>query len=90
MPVIVKVCNIKILEELEKIYLQNNIDYTINKFSNEKTLINLIPFLQNDKKNNDEKINFILLKRIGKTTKPNSFKISIKNIKKYCKAIAQY
>ncbi len=88
--VIKKVCNIKILEELEKIYFENNISYTINKFSNEKTLINLIPFLKNDKKNNDEKINFILLKRIGKTTKPNSFKISIKNIKKHCKAIAQY
>ena len=31
-----------------------------------------------------------LLKKIGKTTKPNSFKISIKNLKNISKAIAQY
>ena len=39
---------------------------------------------------NDEKINFILLKKIGQTTKPNSYKISIDNVKKYSKPIARY
>ena len=53
-------------------------------------IINLIPFLKNDKKNNDEKINFILLKKIGKTTKPGSFKISIDELRKKSKIIAQY
>ena len=42
------------------------------------------------KKNNDEKINFLLLNKIGKTELPNKFKISIKNLEKYSKAIAQY
>ena len=51
---------------------------------------NLIPYLKNDKKNNDDKINFILLKKIGQTTKPNSYKISIDKVKQYSKLIAQY
>ena len=31
--------------------------------------------------NNDNKINFILLKKIGSTSTPNSFKMSIKELK---------
>ena len=37
-----------------------------------------------------EKINFILLKKIGKTTAPNKFKMSVKNLKKDINAINQY
>ena len=41
-------------------------------------------------KNEDEKINFILLKNIGTTTQPNKNKISIKNLKQNVKKITQY
>ena len=41
----------------------------------------------NDKKNNDSKINFILLKKIGQTTSPNSYKISSSELKKIFKKI---
>ena len=58
--------------------------------SNPNKINNLIPYLINDKKNNDDKINFILLKRIGKTTLPNKFKISISKLKKLSKFIARY
>ena len=75
---------------MKKIYIQNKLDYTFTKYANYKTLIKLIPYLKNDKKNNDDKINFILIKNIGNPTKPNSFKISVSNLKKYCKIIAQY
>ena len=57
-------------------------NYTYKSYSNIKSIKGLINYLKNDKKNNDEKINFILLKKIGKTTKPNSYKISIKDFKK--------
>jgi len=43
-----------------------------------------------DKKNNDKKINFILLKEIGKTALPNKYKISLNNLKKISKTIVQY
>ena len=44
----------------------------------------------NDKKNNDEKINFILLKRIGKTALPNRYKISTNELKKHIRRFTQY
>ena len=37
----------------------------------------------NDKKNDDQKINLILLKSIGKTTNPGTFKLSVKEMKKH-------
>jgi 3-dehydroquinate synthetase len=36
----------------------------------------------NDKKNNDFKISLILLKRIGKTTAPGKFKITLNRMQK--------
>ena len=72
------------------IYEKNDLSYTLKKYSDYKEINSLIPYLKNDKKNNDEKINFILLNRIGKTTQPNKYKISIKELAKYAKSIAQY
>ena len=71
------------------IYKDNNLIYTIKKYSSPKEIASLIPYLKNDKKNNDEKINFILLKKIGKTTLPNKYKISLKDLKKNTKNIIQ-
>ena len=85
-----KICSIKTINEINQIYNENNLNYTYKKYSNQSSIINLIPFLKNDKKNNDEKINFILLKKIGKTTQPNKCKISLNNLKKMSKFIAQY
>ena len=85
-----KICKRKILNEVEDLYKKNKLDYTIKNFRSEQSIKNLIPFIKNDKKNDDEKINFILLKSIGKTTKPNSQKISISNIKKYARAMSLY
>ena len=78
------------MNEVEDLYKKNKLDYTIKNFRSEKSIKNLIPFIKNDKKNDDEKINFILLKSIGKTTKPNSQKISISKIKKYAKTMSLY
>ena len=41
-------------------------------------------------KYNGDKINFILLKKIGKTTLPGKYKISLTNLKKYSRSIVQY
>jgi 3-dehydroquinate synthetase len=73
-----------------KIYTANNLNYAFNKYKNPKEINSLIPFLKNDKKNNDEKINFILLNRIGKTTMPNKYKISINELKKHVRLFTQY
>ena len=84
------ICNIKIFKEIKKIYDDNNLEYTYKKYSNQNSINALIPYLKNDKKKNDDKINFILLRKIGKTTNPNKNKISIQQLKKLSKSIAQY
>ena len=88
--VIKKICSINVLKQIENIYLQNNLAYTIKKYSHQNEINKLIPYLKNDKKNNDDKINFILLKNIGKTALPNKSKISVKSLKKLSKTISQY
>ena len=85
-----KICSLKTLNHIENIYKKNNLSYTYKKYSNYAAINNLIPYLKNDKKNNDNNINFILLKKIGKTALPNKSKISINNLKKLSKSISQY
>ena len=87
--VIKKVCSKKTLSKIKDIYKKNNLDFTYEKYSKEKLINKLIPYLKNDKKNNDSKINFILLKNIGKTCLPNSNKITINDLKKRSKSISQ-
>ena len=65
----------------------------INKISKIKKIETKKPKLIkifSNKKNNDEKINFILLNKIGKTTMPNKYKISINELKKNIKRFTQY
>ena len=84
------ICKKNTLNEVMKLYADNNLNYTLKNISSYNWIKSLIPFLKNDKKNNDEKINFLLLKKIGQTDKPNKFKISAKDLLKYCKTISQY
>ena len=88
--VVKKVCLPETLGKIKNIYLKNNLDFTFKKYSNQSAIDKLIPYLKNDKKNNDNKINFILLKSIGKTVLPNRSKISIKNLQNISKTISQY
>ncbi len=88
--IVKKVCNTKTLNDLVEIYTENKLNYTLDKFKTYKEINRLIPYLKNDKKNNDEKINFILLNKIGKTTKPNRYKLSISELKKNIKNFIQY
>ena len=85
-----KICSGKTYDEIKNIYKQNSLDYTFKKYSNKKEINKLLPFLKNDKKNNDGKINFILLEKIGKTTLPYKNKLSLKNLKDIAYAITQY
>ena len=85
--VLKKVCSIKTLDQMKNIYIKNSLDFTYRKYSKKNSIDNLIPYLKNDKKNNDDKINFILLKSIGKTALPNRYKISTNDLKKRSRSI---
>ena len=63
---------------------------TIKNVSDSKWIRSLIPFLKQDKENDDEKINFLLLKKIGLTDLPGKFKISTTKIKTCAKTISLY
>jgi 3-dehydroquinate synthase len=84
-----KTCTFQTVEEIKQIYKKNNLNYTYKKYLKTNEIKKLIPYLKNDKKNNDEKINFILLKKIGQTTPPNKFKISTGSLNMLSKLIAQ-
>ncbi len=74
--VLKKICSKNTLLEIKNIYKNNKLNYELrNKFKNIK-INKLLNFMQNDKKNNDKKINLILLRKIGKTTMPGKFKFS--------------
>ena len=88
--VIRKVCNRKVLKDILNIYEVNNLNYVFRKYNNPKEISSLIPYLKNDKKNNDEKINFILINEIGKTAMPNKNKISINELKRHIKHLTLY
>ena len=56
---------------------------SINKFFKKNEGKKFVYFMKKDKKNINEKINLILLKKIGKTTKPKSFTLNSNEIKKF-------
>ncbi len=84
------ICSPKTLNQIKNIYLQNGLAYTFKRYSKKNSINSLITYLKNDKKNDDDKINFILLKDIGKPTLPNKNKVSIKYLKKISKIISLY
>jgi len=70
----------KTLNKIESIYYNNNINYSFNDYFSLRDLPKITKFMLNDKKNNDSKINLILLKNIGKTTVPGTIKISLNKL----------
>jgi len=77
-----KICTLKTLEQLKAIYKSNGLKYDITKKFKKNEYNKIVDHMVNDKKNNDKKINLILLKKIGQTTIPNTYKISTQELKK--------
>ena len=73
--------------KLKNIYKSNNLKSDIKEFFKKSEYNKIIDNMTNDKKNNDNRINLILLKKIGQTTLPNSYKIYKNNLKKVFKRI---
>ena len=82
-----KICSSSTLEKIMKFYEKNNLQDRFKKFNFNNNLDKIIMHMKNDKKNKDSKINLILLKNIGKTTKPNTIKIKPNILKSSLKKI---
>ena len=82
-----KLCSLNVLNQLKNIYKSNNLEYDIKKIFKKSEYNNIARYMGTDKKNNDKKINLILLRKIGQTTQPNMCKISNVELKKAFKKI---
>ena len=78
-----KILSTKDLVLIKKHYINLGLPMEIKKFFNQNETSKIINFMTKDKKNLNEKINLILLKRIGKTTKPGKYNLSVNEIKKF-------
>ena len=68
---------------IKKHYANLNLPAKIKKLFEKKEINKIISFMKKDKKNFNEKINLILIKKIGSVTKPNSIKIGVEELKKF-------
>jgi len=82
-----KICSLQTLTQLKNIYQANSLRHDIKEFFKKSEHNKIIKHMTNDKKNNDNKINLILLKKIGQTTVPNAYKISTSELKKVFNSI---
>ena len=68
---------------IKKHYLNLKLPMNINKIFKRNEINKIIYFMKKDKKNVDEKINLILLNKIGRATKPGKFALSSNKVKKF-------
>ena len=78
-----KVITLNDLTLIKKHYKDLNLPSKISDFFKKNEINKIVNFMKSDKKNFNNKINLILLKKIGTTTKPNSFNISSNAVKKF-------
>ena len=68
---------------IAKHYHSLNLPINIKKVFRKNEINKIVYFVKKDKKNLNNKINLILIKKIGKASKPNDFRITIKEFKKF-------
>ena len=74
---------------IKKHYLDLNLPNNINKIFRKNENQKIVKFMKKDKKNTNEKVNLILLKKIGKTTKPGKFSLNDHELKKFLNSFYQ-
>ena len=82
-----KLCANNTLNQIQEIYKINNFPSSLNRYFLKKDFNKIVDYMSNDKKNDDDKINLILIKKIGKTTMPGSIKMSAQQLKSVIKKI---
>ena len=78
-----KLLKLKDLISIKKHYINLELPMNIKKKFKKNEINKIIYFMKKDKKNLDEKISLILLKGIGKTTKPKQISLKEIEIKKF-------
>ena len=68
---------------IKKHYIELKLPIKINKFFKQNKINKIVSFMQKDKKNSNSSINLVLIKRIGKMSKPIIMNFSKSKIKKF-------
>ena len=79
----IKKLPLKDLLLIKKHYLDLKLPMFITKIFRKNEIEKIIYFMKKDKKNINQKINLILLNRIGKTTQPEKISLKSSEIKKF-------
>ena len=74
------ICSSNTLKKIMEFYEDNNLPRDLKKYSLNNSINKIVEHMKNDKKNRDTKINLILLKKIGKTTKLDQIKMTPKQL----------
>ena len=75
------------LDSRSKLYADNSLLNNLNRYLKRSEILKSVNFMKNDKKKEDEKISFILLKTIGKTTAPGKYKFNINQVESMIKKL---
>ncbi len=78
-----KICSINTLNILTNFYKENKLFHYLKKNFLKRNISKIVNYMKSDKKNKNSKINLILIKEIGKTTKPNKIQIKPELISQY-------
>ena len=79
----IKLLPFKELLQIKSHYFNLKLPSNINKFFKKKEINKIIYFMKKDKKNTNEKINIILLNKIGEVVPPKRLSFKVNEIKKF-------
>mgnify|MGYP002059178277 CR=1 FL=1 len=82
-----KICSEKTYNEINNLYNKKILLKKLKKFLKKNEIFKIIKFMKNDKKKDDEKVSFIFLKNIGKTTMPGKHKYKVTQIENIIKKL---
>ena len=78
-----KILSLKDFIIIEKHYADLNLPRDLKKIFSKREINQITYFVKKDKKNFNNDINLIFIKKIGSVTKPGQFKINVKEFKKF-------
>ena len=82
-----KLCSENTYNQINNLYNKNSLLKNLHKHLTKREILRSIKFMNNDKKKDDEKINFIFLKSLGKTTLPGKYKYKVDEVKNFIKKL---
>ena len=80
-------CSENTYKEIESLYNNSDLLKNLRKYFKKDEILKSVKFMKNDKKKDDDKVSFIFLKNIGKTTAPGKHKYKIDQIESLVKKL---